>query len=305
MQRRIRRRYAAERRFRRSGCSRSACRSLFLAFLLWNMGSKGLGGFTQYEARLPIDFTRSDLFLDPAALARSRCGADDRRRGPVEGASRAPRRPLTARDAANLFGDAATTGADQGDRPESRHAQRHARRFGFRSAARSTSRPSTRATPATEKLVSALETEACAAPDASTPTSSTSVRRDRPVVGRHLGGAQGHVLHDRGDDAARLPDRRPGGGLSRGIRAAEPLDRRDRGIDQQSRGGPLDHLRPAGPGGVPQRHEPAALGAPGRRHDAGPDDHAGDRHRRPQRDQVRAAVDPRGGARASARRRCR
>ena len=40
----------------------------------------------------------------------------------------------------------------------------------------------------------------------------------------------------------------------------------------------------------------AALGAADRRHDAGADDHAGHRHRRAQRDQGRAALDPRRGA---------
>ena len=68
MAKRIRRRYAAERRFRALGFAAIAISILFLAFLLWNMGSKGIGGFTHYEARLPIDFARSDLMLDPAAL---------------------------------------------------------------------------------------------------------------------------------------------------------------------------------------------------------------------------------------------
>ena len=40
------------------------------------------------------------------------------------------------------------------------------------------------------------------------------------------GALKGTLPHHVGDDAARLPDRRPGRGLSRGIRAAEPLDRR-------------------------------------------------------------------------------
>jgi hypothetical protein len=51
------------------------------------------------------------------------------------------------------------------------------------------------------------------------------VRRHRPVGRRHLGRAQGQLPHHPRDDAAGLPDRRPVGGLSRGIRAPEPLDR--------------------------------------------------------------------------------
>ena len=68
MTKRTRRRYAAERRFRALGFASIAISVLFLAFLLWNMGSKGLGGFTHYEARVPIDFARSDVMLDPATV---------------------------------------------------------------------------------------------------------------------------------------------------------------------------------------------------------------------------------------------
>ena len=120
---------------------------------------------------------------------------------------------------------------------------------------------------------------------------------DRSDRRRHLGRVQGLAADDARHLAARLPDRRALGGLSRGICAAEPLDRPDRGLDQQSRRGAVDHLRPARPRRVPQLHAPAALGAARRRPDAGADDHAGDRHRRPQRDQVGAALDPRRRAR--------
>src|SRR3954465_3677517 len=68
MHQRVRRRYIVERWFRGVGFAAVALSILFLAFLLFNMGSKGLGGFSHYEASLPIDFTRSDLFLDPATL---------------------------------------------------------------------------------------------------------------------------------------------------------------------------------------------------------------------------------------------
>ena len=68
MHARVRRRYTVERWFRSIGFAAIAISILFLAFLLYSMASKGIGGFTHYEAALPIDFTRSDLFLDPAAL---------------------------------------------------------------------------------------------------------------------------------------------------------------------------------------------------------------------------------------------
>jgi phosphate transport system permease protein len=68
MQKRVARRYAAERRFRLFGLAAVGLSVLFLAFLLTNMAWKGLGGFTQTQARLMIDFPRSNLMLDPAAL---------------------------------------------------------------------------------------------------------------------------------------------------------------------------------------------------------------------------------------------
>ena len=68
MRKRVRGRYRFERLFRFAGLAAISLSILFLAFLLWNMASKGLGGFTQFEAKLPIDFARSDLFLDPATI---------------------------------------------------------------------------------------------------------------------------------------------------------------------------------------------------------------------------------------------
>ncbi|MEO8175027.1 MAG: phosphate ABC transporter permease PstA [Sphingomicrobium sp.] len=65
---RLRKRYAAERRFRFAGLFAVGLSALFLAFLLFDMSWKGLSGFTQYQAAVPIDFPRSDLILDPAAL---------------------------------------------------------------------------------------------------------------------------------------------------------------------------------------------------------------------------------------------
>ena len=64
----VRRRNAAERRFRMLGFFAVGLSVLFLVFLLVTMAWRGLGGFTQTEAALTIDFPRSDLMLDPAAL---------------------------------------------------------------------------------------------------------------------------------------------------------------------------------------------------------------------------------------------
>jgi len=68
MQARLRKRYAAERRFRLLGLAAIGLSCAFLAFLLITMAWKGLSGFTRTEARLVIDFPRSDLVLDQAAL---------------------------------------------------------------------------------------------------------------------------------------------------------------------------------------------------------------------------------------------
>ena len=69
MQQRIRRRYSAERRFRFLGLGAILLSLGFLAFLLVTMVGNGVGGFTQTEVRLRIDFPKSELFLDPAALS--------------------------------------------------------------------------------------------------------------------------------------------------------------------------------------------------------------------------------------------
>ena len=65
---RLKRRYASERRFRAAGFFAVSLSALFLGLLLGNMAWKGLGGFTRTEAEVTIDFARSDLMIDPAAL---------------------------------------------------------------------------------------------------------------------------------------------------------------------------------------------------------------------------------------------
>jgi phosphate transport system permease protein len=68
MQRRIRSRYAAERRFRLLGFGAVLLSAAFLAFLLITMVGNGIRGFTQAEVRLDINFQKSAIFLDPATL---------------------------------------------------------------------------------------------------------------------------------------------------------------------------------------------------------------------------------------------
>jgi len=71
MQGRIRRRYAAERRFRWLGFAAVALSVSFLAFLLISMLAKGLGGFVETQIRVPVNFPASTLVLDRAALERA------------------------------------------------------------------------------------------------------------------------------------------------------------------------------------------------------------------------------------------
>ena len=107
MVKRVRKRYAAERRFRLVGLAAIGVSVLFLAFLLFSMGSKGIGGFTHYEAALPIDFRKTDVFLDPAALrgpdAEQMVAGADLESGISQAAV-----AIYGDNAAELFGDAAT-----------------------------------------------------------------------------------------------------------------------------------------------------------------------------------------------------
>jgi len=69
MNRRIARRYAAERRFRLLGLCAVLVSAGFLAFLLISMIAGGARGFTQTQIALPIDFPRSPMLIDPAMLS--------------------------------------------------------------------------------------------------------------------------------------------------------------------------------------------------------------------------------------------
>jgi len=106
MRKRVRRRYASERWFSGLGLAAVGLSVLFLAFLLTNMAAKGLGGFVHYEARLPIDFARTDLFLDPDAL-RGPTAAQTVAAADLEGAIAKESTAAYGPSGATLFGDAA------------------------------------------------------------------------------------------------------------------------------------------------------------------------------------------------------
>lgn len=75
MQRRVAKRYASERRFRAIGMFAVTLSAGFLAFLLIKMLYDGLGGFTQTEIRLTVDFPSVAAGVTPKALEGK--GADD------------------------------------------------------------------------------------------------------------------------------------------------------------------------------------------------------------------------------------
>ena len=68
MQRRIARRYAAERRFKAAGLIAVLLSAAFLAFLLVTMMGNGLRGFTRTQIAVSVDFPASPLKLDPASI---------------------------------------------------------------------------------------------------------------------------------------------------------------------------------------------------------------------------------------------
>jgi phosphate transport system permease protein len=68
MQRRIRRRYGAERRFKLLGLAAVALSAAFLAFLLVSMAASGMRGFLRTEVQLTVDFPAMRLPVDAAQL---------------------------------------------------------------------------------------------------------------------------------------------------------------------------------------------------------------------------------------------
>ena len=68
MQRRVRRRYAAERRFRLIGVSAVFVSAAFLVYLLATMIGQGASGFTETRLALPIDL-RARVVVSPAQLS--------------------------------------------------------------------------------------------------------------------------------------------------------------------------------------------------------------------------------------------
>jgi phosphate transport system permease protein len=102
MQTRIRRRYAAERRFRLLGLAAVVLSATFLAYLLVTMVAQGAGGFTQTRVRVPVDLLAARLPIDAARLGGR--GADLALAGAgLEGAVEAAAGRAHGSDGANLL----------------------------------------------------------------------------------------------------------------------------------------------------------------------------------------------------------
>jgi phosphate transport system permease protein len=67
---RLKKRYAAERRFKLLGLGAILFSVAVLAILLANMTMNGLGGFQRTEVAVPIDFTSAGITADPALLSQ-------------------------------------------------------------------------------------------------------------------------------------------------------------------------------------------------------------------------------------------
>lgn len=68
--RRLRRRYAAERRFRAMGLSAVLFSVAVLVFLLGTMIWNGIGGFQRVEIAVPVDLAAAGMTVDPTVLAQ-------------------------------------------------------------------------------------------------------------------------------------------------------------------------------------------------------------------------------------------
>ena len=70
-EKRLKQRYAAEKRFKMLGLGAILFSVIVLAFLLITMSINGIGGFQRVELTVPIDFTESGISGDPSTLSQS------------------------------------------------------------------------------------------------------------------------------------------------------------------------------------------------------------------------------------------
>ena len=178
----------------------------FLAFLLVTMAWKGLGGFTRAETKLTIDFPRSDLILDPAALRGPQAEEAVGSARISTACWRRPRSRIYGEGAEELFGDAAARalGEQLIDDPDLLTQQGRAVAAGRQSKADVAVK--SEGDPAIEKLV-ARSRRRHAARVFNGDFLTASDATDPSAVGI-WGALKGSFLTIIGDDGAGLPDRR-------------------------------------------------------------------------------------------------
>ena len=106
MQTRVRRRYAAERRFRWMGLAAVSLSAGFLLFLLVTMAAAGLSGFSSTRIALPIDFRGSGISIDMDRMTQDEAASSLSQQGLADVIAMAATQKYGAQGAA-YFGPAA------------------------------------------------------------------------------------------------------------------------------------------------------------------------------------------------------
>jgi phosphate transport system permease protein len=106
MQARVRKRYAAERRFRWMGLAAVSLSAGFLLFLLVTMAAAGLSGFSSTRIALPIDFRGSGISIDMDRMTQDEATSSLSQQGLSDVIAMAARQKYGA-DGQTYFGPAA------------------------------------------------------------------------------------------------------------------------------------------------------------------------------------------------------
>ena len=112
-QKRLKQRYAAERRFRLLGFAAVASSVLILAFLLVSMTMNGIGGFQRAELRVPVNFAQSGLTIERSRLTDPDAVQALEQAGLATAVSFAAEQALGSQGAAQLGGEAWREVADR------------------------------------------------------------------------------------------------------------------------------------------------------------------------------------------------
>ena len=272
----IARRYRNERVFRALGLMALLIGLGFLAFFFYTLVGNGYTALRQ--TRIQLDVTLDAAIIDPDGYARAgdvALGRLSARR--ARGARRVVPRRHEPRRSARAVRAAEPRRRHRAAGARRQRAERHRRdahdvaaRRRRRRRARQGSRVARRSRGGSphRRPSAALADGARGAGASGPPVQSLflhSRRLARPRARRHLGRHGRLVLHVARHARVVVSARRRDGDLSRGVRAAQPLDGLDRGQHQQSRGRAVDRFRFARSRAVHQLVRVAALRAARRR----------------------------------------